>query len=271
MAIIVTGGKGSADATPGAVASKGVYSHAEGASTATGDWAHSEGLSTSASGNGAHAEGGASTASQSYAHAEGQGCTASAQYSHAEGFSSISSGDGSHAEGNTCTASGLYSHSEGQESTATRYAQHSKASGKIAAVGDAQLANFVARRSTTDATPAVLTFTGAALDAAGNDTNVLTVAVAWAYKFRLEVIARRTDVQGTVAGWTIEGVIARETSGNVRIVGSPLTTSWADSGAAAWTVACTADTTNQCLAMTVTGEAAKTIRWVGALYTVEVG
>jgi hypothetical protein len=43
-----------------------------------------------------------------------------------------------------------------------------------------------------------------------------------------------------------------------------------DAGAAAWAVAVTADTTLGCLAVTATGEAAKTIRWVCTLHSAEV-
>lgn len=250
----------------------GYGSHAEGASTASNNFAHAEGSGTSASQTYAHAEGLNTVASGSASHAEGEACTASGTFSHAEGDVSTASGNISHAEGNTTTASAYSSHSEGMESSAIRWAQHSKGSGKFSAVGDAQLANFVARRSTTDATASILSFDASGtVTASGAATNVLTLAVARAFKFRVEVIARRTDTEGTIAGWTIEGVIARETGGNARIVGANITTKWADTGASTWTVTCTADTTNQCLAITATGEAAKTVRWVAALYTVEVG
>jgi hypothetical protein len=42
------------------------------------------------------------------------------------------------------------------------------------------------------------------------------------------------------------------------------------SGASAWTIALTADTTNGGLAVTVTGAASTTIRWVASVNTVEV-
>jgi hypothetical protein len=259
MATKITGPGGSYDTGPGSPKNKGIYSHTEGSgNTASGNYAHAEGQSCTASGDCSHAEGNNTVASGFYSHAQGASSTASANYAH--------------AEGNGGTASGNFSHVEGFQGAAPRYAQHAKASGQFAAIGDAQLASFVARRSTTDATASILSFDGSGtVVTSGATTNVLTLAVARALKFRVEVIARRTDVEGTVAGWTIEGVLARETSGNVRIVGSTVTTKWYDSGAANWTVTATADTTNQCLAITATGEAAKTIRWVAALYTVEVG
>lgn len=259
MAIRVTGAGGSSD-TSGRALAKGVVAHAEGyqTSAASGGYSHVEGVASSASGYCSHAEGGGTTAADNYTHAEGEG-TSAAVYA-------------GHAEGSNTSTTALYAHAEGRYALASRIAQHSKASGRFAATGDAQLANFVAWRSTTDATASILSFDGSGTVAAvGSSTNVLTLAIKTVYKFRIEVTARRTDTEGTVAGWTIEGVIARETGGNARIVGSNITTKWADTGAATWTVTCTADTTNQCLAITVTGEAAKTIRWVAALYTVEVG
>jgi hypothetical protein len=44
----------------------------------------------------------------------------------------------------------------------------------------------------------------------------------------------------------------------------------ASSGATAWTIALTADTTNGGLAVTVTGAASTTIRWVSSISTTEV-
>ena len=44
-----------------------------------------------------------------------------------------------------------------------------------------------------------------------------------------------------------------------------------DAGAATWSVAVTADATNNRLAITVTGEADKTIRWVATVEMAEVG
>jgi hypothetical protein len=43
-----------------------------------------------------------------------------------------------------------------------------------------------------------------------------------------------------------------------------------DTGAAAWTIAISADTTNGALAVSVTGQAATTIRWVCKLESTEV-
>lgn len=77
---------------------------------------------------------------------------------------------------------------------------------------------------------------------------------------------------GNTKGWTIEGVIKRGASaGTTALVGTAtVTSSYADAGASTWSVAVTADTTNGCLAVTVTGQASTTIRWVASIETTEV-
>ena len=57
----------------------------------------------------------------------------------------------------------------------------------------------------------------------------------------------------------------------VALVGAPVINLIAqDSGASTWTVAVAADTTLGCLAVTVTGQAATTIRWHCELESTEV-
>ena len=59
--------------------------------------------------------------------------------------------------------------------------------------------------------------------------------------------------------------------GTTVLIGTPqLNRVAASSGATAWSIALTADTTNGCLAVTVTGVAATTIRWVAKIETTEV-
>jgi hypothetical protein len=116
-------------------------------------------------------------------------------------------------------------------------------------------------------TVATATLTGAA-------TNVLTIPVSRGHRFRVEAIARRTDVQGDFAAWTITGTIVRSSSGSARFIGTPVTVTEADAGASTWTLAVsinTTDATNNYLALTATGETAKTIRWMATIYTTEVG
>ena len=156
----------------------------------------------------------------------------------------------------------------GVQANATRYGQHSRGFGQFAALGDAQWSQHGLRGSTTDATPTELTLFGQA-------TTYLTATASRVMAGRIQLVARRTDVQGDNAAWPlIQFAIARDSSGNCRLLGAVTgdgTTTLSDAGASTWSVAVTADTVNQRLAITVTGEAGKTIRWVASADLVEVG
>jgi hypothetical protein len=92
------------------------------------------------------------------------------------------------------------------------------------------------------------------------------VSVSTAIQFRCTVIGRqRAGAAGTindVAGWSFEGVIKRAATGAPVLVGQTTVHTAADAGASAWTAVVSADTTNNALIVTVTGEANKTIRWL---------
>jgi hypothetical protein len=92
-----------------------------------------------------------------------------------------------------------------------------------------------------------------------------------AYYFKVSVIAGVTGAGNTKA-WTLEGAIKRGAGvGTAAIVGTVVTTIVAaDAGASTWTVTATADTTNGGLKITVTGQAATTIRWVAKAETAEM-
>jgi hypothetical protein len=126
---------------------------------------------------------------------------------------------------------------------------------------------LVLGRETTNATATVL-----ASDAnAAASTNQITLPSNSAYYFRGEVIAGVTG-GGNTKGWFIEGAIKRGAGvGTTALVGTPtVTSSYADAGASAWAVAVTANTTLGCLTITVTGQAATTIRWVAQVRTTEM-
>jgi hypothetical protein len=133
--------------------------------------------------------------------------------------------------------------------------------------GVSQAALLVLGRQTTDATATVITSDTNAASA----TNQIALPVNSAYYFRGEVVAGVTGA-GDTKGWFIEGVIKRATTAaSTALVGTPTVTSlYADTGAATWTVAVAADTTNAALKITVTGAAATTIRWVAQIRTTEM-
>ena len=133
--------------------------------------------------------------------------------------------------------------------------------------GTNQTALLVLARQTTDATATVIRSNGAA----AGTTNQVILPNNSAYYFRGECIAGVTGA-GDTKGWYIEGVIKRgANAASTAIVGAATVTSlYADAGATTWAVTATADTTNGGLAITVTGQAATTIRWVCQIRTTEM-
>ena len=137
-----------------------------------------------------------------------------------------------------------------------------------AASGTQQFGFLILGRQTTDATATVLTSN----TSAASSTNQVILPNNSAYYVRGSIIAGVTGA-GNTASWTFQGAIKRGSGvGTTAIVGAGITATSvaADAGASTWTVAITADTTNGGLAITVTGQAATTIRWVCQVETTEM-
>ena len=133
-------------------------------------------------------------------------------------------------------------------------------------VGVSQGGIYILSRQTTDATATVLTGN----TSAAGGTNQVILPNNSAYYFTGEVISGVTG-GGNSKGWTISGVIKRgANAGATTLVGSTVTSLYADAGAATWTIGLTADTTNGGLAVTFTGQAATTIRTVCRISSVEM-
>ena len=133
--------------------------------------------------------------------------------------------------------------------------------------GSSQAGLLVLGRQTTDATATVL-----CSDAnAASGGNQVILPNNSAYFFTGEVVAGVTG-GGNTKGWKIEGVIKRgANAASTALVGTPMVvSSYADVGAATWTIALSADTTNGGLAVTFTGQASTTIRTVCRINTVEM-
>ena len=135
------------------------------------------------------------------------------------------------------------------------------------AQGVTQSALLLLGRQTTDATATILTSDSSAASA----INQVILPDNAAYSFSGEVIAGVTAA-GNTARWTINGAIKRGFGASTTVlVSTPtVTKTHNDAGAAAWTVAVTADTTNGGIAVTVTGAASTTIRWVAKITTTEM-
>jgi hypothetical protein len=132
--------------------------------------------------------------------------------------------------------------------------------------GQAQAALVVLGKQTTDATPTAVTIDGNA----GATTNQVILPNNSAYFFRGEVVSGVTG-GGNSKSWTIEGLIKRgANAASTTLVGVTVMSPFGDVGAATWTIAVTADTTNGGLAVTFTGQAATTIRTVAQIRTTEM-
>ena len=119
---------------------------------------------------------------------------------------------------------------------------------------------------TLNATPTILRSDSFA---AGATNQLILANNSAAYIFGY-VIANVTGA-GNTRSWIIAVTIKRgANAASTTVVGSSIAPQHADTGASAWDVTVAADTTNGGLAVTVTGQASTTIRWVCRLETVEV-
>jgi hypothetical protein len=132
--------------------------------------------------------------------------------------------------------------------------------------GVSQAALLVLGVQTTDATATVLrSNTNAA-----STVNQVILPNNSAYFFKGEIVSGVTG-GGNSKSWTIEGLIKRgANAAATTLVGSTVTSMYADVGAATWTIALSADTTNGGLAVTFTGQAGTTIRTVCQVRTTEM-
>jgi hypothetical protein len=157
----------------------------------------------------------------------------------------------------------------GLSSVAHLEGMRSHANGAFVADGGAQWADFKIRHYTTDATATELFLDGSAR------RPVLPASRLWAFSIKLA--ARQASGAAGTAGdsafWNITGGIKRDGSNNTALVGTPQGTGTPgandrDAAAAAWSVAVTADDTNESLCVKVTGEVDKNIYW-SATVTIE--
>jgi hypothetical protein len=228
-------------------------------STASG-WYSSAigGLSLTASQTHASAiGGGTNTASSTYATVIGGGSnTSSAPYSIVTG-------------GRNNTSSGQYSRTGGYYSTSQGInGKDVWASGRFSIQGDAQTGTMVLRSDTTDATPEALTTD----NSTAGTTNQVILPNNSAYGFTGIIVAREAAAStDDFAVWEIKGGAVRGATAATTALGTYNINKISESaGAANWSIALSADTTNGAVAITVTGEAAHNIRWVATINTSEV-
>jgi len=217
------------------------------------------GSSNTASGTNSFASGSSNTASGNQSFIAGGSGTASATYS------AVIGGALSNANAEVATVIGGYNGTTRSIIGNTVFPANGIPI--VNAVGVTQSAILVLGVQTTNATATILRSN----TSAAGTTNQVILPNNSAYYFRGECIAGVTGA-GDTKGWYIEGVIKRgANAASTAIVGAATVTSlYADAGAATWAVTATADTTNGGLAITVTGQAATTIRWVCQIRTTEM-
>lgn len=125
--------------------------------------------------------------------------------------------------------------------------------------GDGQISQLALKAKTTDGTPVVLRSNADAASA----TNQVSLSAKQTRGFHGWVIAADQGSSDS-SYWKFEGAIIRPSNAaSTALVASVTPSNIAHaSGASAWSVAVTADTTNGALKITVTGEAGKNIQWV---------
>ena len=180
------------------------------------------------------------------------------------------SGTGAFAIGSAVAASGTRGGALGYLSTdRSRVGSLVHANGQRAAAGDAQaIVSSNLRGTTTDAATGVrLTGDGAVAGA----TNVVNLGNTTALRFRILLVAMVANT--SAKEWTIDGLCRR--GANAAATAFPtaatITSTYGDAGLATCAVACTADTTNGGINITVNGVVATTIQWVANVRGVEVG
>jgi hypothetical protein len=92
------------------------------------------------------------------------------------------------------------------------------------------------------------------------------------YMFDCDIVARNTATDTESSVWNLKfGIRRGVAAANTAVIGTPTKVIYGqDTGTTTWDVNATADTTNGRPAITVTGEAAKTIRWVANIRVTKV-
>tara|TARA_B110000483_G_scaffold93473_1_gene115184 strand:+ start:3896 stop:5986 length:2091 start_codon:yes stop_codon:yes gene_type:complete len=198
----------------------------------------------------------------------GSQAKASNSYGVALGLASLSSGVGAYSLGYNSVASGNYSTVFGFFGQALEERKVAISGGGFAARGDAQSGIFVLRSDTTNATAEALTTN----NSTAATTNQIIIPNNSAYSFSGTIIAREQASAGSdYASWEIKGALLRDANAASTVLGNGIQNKmYATSGASAWAIALTADTTNGGLKIEVTGAASTNIRWVATVNTSEV-
>jgi hypothetical protein len=175
------------------------------------------------------------------------------------GYESLAIGRNVVANSSSSVAIGRYARTGGI------IGKYAFASDYISNGGDAQQGKYVLHVATTNATATALTSTGTT----ATSTNQVNLQNNSAYAFHGTIVARQQASGGTAcAAFKVEGLIRREANAGTTVLVNSATTVLDNTPS--WGMALSADTTNGCLKIEVTGAASTNIRWVATIHTSEV-
>ncbi len=168
------------------------------------------------------------------------------------GYNVISSG----STYSSCVAS--------QQAQTFMVGEQAYACGQFATAGDAQNSKVVAR---------IVTSTAAATELGlYASTDKIKLINDSTYLFDCDIVARNTATDTESKVWNLKfGMRRGAAAANTALIGTATKTVYGeDTGTSAWDISVTADTTNGRPNISVTGEAAKTIRWVASIRITKV-
>lgn len=184
------------------------------------------------------------------------------------GVANSASGQAAFAWGASNVADADFASATGISASArTIYGAQAVAAGTFSGAGDSQRREFVFRSDTTNATPEALTTN----NSTAATTNQIVLPNNSLFAFEGQIVVRE-NATGDSSAWKFDGSIKRgANAAATALLGTPTTVLLgADAGAVTWAFALTADTTNGCLKIEVTGEASHTLRWTANVKTTEV-
>lgn len=163
--------------------------------------------------------------------------------------------------GEVNTAAGEASYAYGKRAKATEIGKYAYGHQLSGTVGATQGGMMILAAATTDATPTILRSNNNAASA----LNQIVAASDTCITFHGTLVAMQNGAQA-YGGFKVEGLLVND-GGTTTLAASTVTAIQNSSG---WTVALSADNTNNALAITCTGEASHNIRWVANISTSEV-
>ena len=238
------------------------------ANVASGSTSFVVGRINTASGADSVCIGSTNTSSQTNSVCIGQGNTSSGQYcialgisNNVSGYASFAAGIGNLSYGSSVTTFGRYASTKGISNILVLGNPISTV------VGSGQASILSLGAITTDATPTILNSDTLATSVSNQLVLQNNSAIAFT-----GLVTATTTAAGDCSSWEFKGQIQRgANAASTALVAAITPTLIAQkAGASTWSVAVTANTTNGCLTVTVTGQASTTIRWTCTIFASEV-